>query len=530
MKSLYYILLLIVSLLFTGCSDNDGQEDFASVDLSLENTKVFLNPEKSITVKITGGNGAYKVTTSDDKAARASITDDVITITAGQVVDKANAMIVVVDKMYKRAVINVNVAREFEMALSESNVSLIAGEKGEDEAILFIETGNFGYILDLIGDADKYIEVDQSNLETAGKFIVKAIAAGSAQIKITDAIGKEAMLDITIKAAEALEVDKASLTFDAVQGTQDLIVKNGNGGYKMVFEDSSVAKMAYATEGGVITVIGKKNGETIAYIEDRKGLKSNPITIIVDGPEYAMQFGEKYYGFANFRDVERIDPSMTKSKQVTLEMMCCMTGYRGYQTFMGLSDNLLLLGLNDGYKPTHPIVISGNNLEIESSVSFNLNEWMHIALVVDCEKIDVKEKYKLYINGVGDDNMNFKNTWGTHNEINLASSSDDNKFVVGWASNQYWRWMLGNVSEVRIWKAARTQKQIIDNMCELTDTDAPELFARWDFSAGVETDYIQDTGNSGYETNLVLSEIKHNDKHYGPISLPMDVYVDKGCP
>ena len=111
MKSLYYILLLIVSLLFTGCSDNDGQEDFASVDLSLEKTKVFLNPEKSITVKITGGNGAYKVTTSDDKAARASITDDVITITAGQVVDKANAMIVVVDKMYKRAVINVNVAR-----------------------------------------------------------------------------------------------------------------------------------------------------------------------------------------------------------------------------------------------------------------------------------------------------------------------------------------------------------------------------------------------------------------------------------
>lgn len=97
---------------------------------------------------------------------------------------------------------------------------------------------------------------------------------------------------------------------------------------------------------------------------------------------------------------------------------------------MGLSNNLLLQGLNDDYRPTHPISIVGNGLEIESSISFTLHEWMHIALVVDAEKQDVKEKYQLYINGVKDENMNYKNVSRVHNEINLASSDDANKFVV----------------------------------------------------------------------------------------------------
>jgi hypothetical protein len=449
-------------------------------------------------------------------------------LTAGQVTDKAEALVVVVDKMYQRATIDVDVANEFEMSLNRDEVDLVVGMKGKEEVPILIESGNFGYSLQLLGQAASIIEIDDTNLETAGKFVVKALKAGTGEVKVTDHKGKEAVVRVTVTNPPALTLDKSSIKIDVVQGTAYLNVANGNGGYHVLFEDPMIAKVRYTTEGGLIAITGKRRGVTTATVEDRTGLVSSSFTVEVDGPQYAMMLGEDYYGYASFSDLEQVDPSMARNRQITLEMSCYMTGYRGGQTFMGLSNNLLLQGLNDDYRPTHPISIVGNGLEIESSISFTLHEWMHIALVVDAEKQDVKEKYQLYINGVKDENMNYKNVSRVHNEINLASSDDANKFVVGWATDQYWCRMLGAVSEVRVWKSARTPQQIMDNMWELKETGSGDLFARWDFSAGVATDYIQDTGNSGHEINLTLSEVKHGDKHYRPIVVPENTFMPTG--
>lgn len=529
------ILLFCFFLTLTACgeekvNDENLEEPKEPVALTLEREKVSLMPGETVSVKITSGNEQYQVKSSGNDVINASVTGDIVTLTAGTVEDKAEAVVVVVDQMFKRASIDVCVANEFEMQLSHDHIILTEGMKGNDAATIFIESGNSGYQLELINNTSSYLEVDETNLETAGKFIIKAIASGSGEIKVTDSKGKESLLTIVVEKAPSLTLNKTDLFIHAVQGKEILTVSNGNGGYTVMFEDPAIAKTAYTTDGGIIAIVGRKNGETTAYIEDQKGLRSDPFTIEVNGPEYAMIFGENYYGYASFKDLEQIDPALTKSRQVTLEMNCYMTGYRGGQTFMGLDNNLLLRGPNDDYKPTHPVAIVGEGLEIESSISFNLNEWTHIALVVDCDKSDIKDKYRLYINGVRDDAMNFKDVSGQHAEVNLASGSDDNKFVVGWASNQYWRWMLGNVSEVRIWKAARTIEQINDNMCSLREADTEGLFARWDFTAGVATDYIQDTGESGYEINMVLSEVKHDDKHFRPVVLPESVYLPKGCP
>lgn len=529
------IWLFIIALSFIGCGEDKVNEEnlkepIEPVALTLEREKVSLIPGESVTVKITSGNEQYQVKSSRDDVINASISGDLLTLTAGSVDDKAEAVVIVEDQMFKRASIDVDVANEFEMELSDDDIILTAGMKGNDEVIIYIERGNFGYQLELVDETSSYVEVDETNLETAGKFIIKALASGLGVINVTDRKGKVSSLNITVEQAPSLTLNKSELVIHAVQGKESLTVTNGNGGYTLFFEDPSIAKTAYSTNGGTITIVGKRNGSTTAYIEDQRGLRSDPFTIEVNGPEYAMRLGEQYYGYANFKDLEQIDPSLTKSRQVTLEMSCYMTGYRGGQTFMGLGNNLLLRGPNDDYRPTHPIAIVGEGVEIESSISFSLNEWMHIALVVDCDKSDIKEKYRLYINGVRDDAMIFKDLSGQHTEVNLASSSDDNKFVVGWASNQYWRRMLGNVSEVRIWKTARTLKQINDNMCTLIEADSEGLFARWNFSAGVETDYIQDISESGYEINLVLSEVIHDDKHFRPVVLPESVYLPKGCP
>ncbi len=526
-----FILFLVVTLFITGCGDDEKANELTDekpkevVALKLEREKVSLIPGESISIKIISGNDNYKVHSSDNKIVNASVSGGLLTLTAGAVSDKANVVIVVVDQMYKRASVDVDVANEFGMTLSIDEITLREGVKGEEEATVVIETGNFGYHLELLNGLDQYVEIDDKNLETAGKFVVKGIAVGEGRIKVTDKKGKESILHVTVLKAPSLILSTISMVINAVQGKEVLTVSNGNGGYKVVFDDPAIAKTAYVTEGGMIAIVGKKNGRTSAYIEDRKGLKSEPFFVQVEGPQYAMKLDEHYYGYANFKDIERINPSLTRSKQITFEMRCYMTGYRGGQTFMGLGNNLLLRGPNDDYRPTHPIAIVGDDLEIESSISFKLHEWMHIALVVDCNKPEAKEKYQLYINGVKDENLTFKNISRQHTEVNLASSSDDNKFVVGWATNQYWCRMLGTVSEVRVWKTARTMQQINDNMRRLKKEEIQGLFAHWDFSAGVATDYIQDTGYSGCEINMTLSEVKHDDKHYRPVVVPENVYV-----
>ncbi|MDR2955050.1 MAG: pilus assembly protein N-terminal domain-containing protein, partial [Prevotella sp.] len=441
-----FIAMLITTAFFIGCGNDDEPETVEPVDLIIERNKVSLTPGKSLTVKITGGNGGYKAISSNDKVAKATISEDIITITATSTEDKANGMIIIEDKMYKRVTIDVEVVKEYDLVLKSNSADLILGEKDKDEAIVYIETGNFGYNIDMMGNASQYIQIDQTNLETAGKFTVKAIASGTANIKITDAMGKEALFEVNISNAPTLEVDKSSLEIKSTQGEALITVKNGNGNYKVTFENPLIAKVAYVSDNGKVSIVGKKNGRTTAIIEDAKGLKSAPIDILVNGSKYALQLGTDYYGYANFKTVSDVNPSATKSKQVTFEMTCYMTGYRGLQTFLGLENNLILRGPNDDYKPTHPIAIVGLNdgLNIESSYSFSLNQWMHIALVVDCDKTDVKEKYKLYINGV-QDNLNFINTTSTHSTIDLASSGDNNMFVVGWATNQDWRRINGTV-------------------------------------------------------------------------------------
>ena len=84
----------------------------------------------------------------------------------------------------------------------------------------------------------------------------------------------------------------------------------------------------------------------------------------------------------------------------------------------------------------------------------------------------------------------------------MSSSNDENKFEIGIANKQDWRAMRGAISEVRIWKTARTAEQIKSNMCCLNKGVPKGLLARWNFSIGIETDYIQDSSGTPYPVDF----------------------------
>jgi hypothetical protein len=522
--ALYAILFLIMQFSLAGCAKEESVPEL--VQLSLEKSSVALTPDNSTTVNITSGNGAYTAVSSDNNIATAEIAGDVVTITAKSTAERANAVIVITDKAFKRSSIDVVVAKLFELSLNKAEVALEVGVPGKNEAEITINTGNFGYNAELLTNSSQYIEIDKSQLETLSKFKVKAIAAGTAKVKITDSKGKEGTLTITITAPSTLGLSKTAINLEAVQGSETITVNSGNGNYKATVANQLVAKAS--VNGDKITIKGKINGTTAVVIEDKKGQKST-LNVTVAGPAFAMNLSDQYFGYANFTDIAIVDQSVKSLKQVTFEMTCRIDGYRGLQTFMGMEGNLIIRGKNDDFRPTHPIQIAGlgDKITLESTKSFNLNEWMNIALVVDCEKTSVQEKYKLYINGVQDVLIVARQD-ETHTSINLTNSSDGNRFEIGRAFGQDFRAMKGTVSEARVWTVARTGQQIKDSMCELTGPNTG-LLARWNFTAGAETGYIQDSNGGKYETNLILANAKLGG-NYTQVKVPKTVFISKGCP
>lgn len=500
---------------------------FNAVEMTLDKSAVFLTPGSSVSVNISTGNGEYTAVSSDPEVATATIADNVLTIKAAASVDKANAVIVVTDKAYKRKSIDVVISKLFEMTLSKTEAALEVGVPEKNELTVDINTGNSGYKAVLMENSAQFVELNTSKLESHGRFTIKAIAAGIAKVKITDAKGKEGIVTITITAPSTLTLSKTELTLSAVQGSEEITVTSGNGDYNVAVANPLVAK-AYV-KGNVITIKGKINGNTSVLIEDSKGQKAT-VSVKIEGPAFAMDLSDQYFGFANFTDIAIVDESIKSLKQVTFEMTCKMDGYRGLQTFMGLEGQLIIRGKNDDYRPTHPIQIAGlgDKIVLESTKSFNLKEWMNIALVVDCNKPDVNEKYKLYINGVQDVLIVVKQE-ETHASINLASSNDGNRFEIGRAAGQDFRAMRGVVSEARVWTVARTAQQIMDNRCALTTESNAGLLSRWNFTAGAETGYIQDSNGGKYETNLILANAKLGG-NYTQVKAPISVFVSKGCP
>lgn len=524
-QTLFLTVIMGFQLMMYGCTKKETVYPNV-VEMTLEKSTVSLLPNGSLNVNVTNGNGDYKVTSSNDDVAKAIVAGNIITITATATTDKANAVIVVTDKMFKRQSIDVVVAKLFDLTLSKADGALEVGVAGKNELVVNINTGNAGYQVEAIENSAALVEINKTKLESHAKFTVKALAAGTAKLKVTDAKGKEAIVTLTITAPITLVLNKADITIAAVQGSIDITVTAGNGDYKATVANPLIAK-AYVN-GNIITVKGKINGTTSVVIEDKKGQKAT-VAVKVDGLSYAMNLSDQYFAYANFGDIAIVDASVKSLKTVTLELTCKIDGYRGLQTFMGLEGNLIIRGKNDDFRATHPIQIVGfgDKLTLESTSSFNLNQWMNIALVVDCNQTTTAEKYKLYINGV-QDVLIVARQEETHSVVNLVSSSDGNRFEIGRAFGQDFRAMKGTVSEARVWTVVRTGQQIKDNMCGLSGTNAG-LLARWNFTAGAETGYIQDSNGGKYETNLIIANAKAGGS-YTQVKAPATVFVSKGCP
>ncbi|GHV39809.1 hypothetical protein FACS1894179_05300 [Bacteroidia bacterium] len=110
---------------FTACSNDDDN------NLALESSGVSVDLGGTATVKITNGNGDYKVTPADTTIATATVTKDVITIKG---VKAGETTLTVKDKENKTATLKVKVVTLSEKIAATYNGDLTVTQPGQTPA------------------------------------------------------------------------------------------------------------------------------------------------------------------------------------------------------------------------------------------------------------------------------------------------------------------------------------------------------------------------------------------------------------
>jgi len=136
---------------------------------------------------------------------------------------------------------------------------------------------------------------------------------------------------------------------------------------------------------------------------------------------------------------------------------------------------------------------NGVNNTVNSGISLNQNEWNHVAMTYD------GSTFKLYVNGKLDGTTNVSGSLFT-NTHPVKIGKENNAFTP----------FAGEIDDVRIWKNARTQEEIRQNMYVSPVGNEAGLAGYWSFDAGsvsgnTVTDLSPNNNDGTLLNNKVLS-------------------------
>lgn len=224
--------------------------------------------------------------------------------------------------------------------------------------------------------------------------------------------------------------------------------------------------------------------------------------LVLWATDYSIQFNangqyldcgtSSYYDLSNNLTVEAwIYPTNFKNNKwentIASKVYWTPTNSYGWSFRYGSSSGILEFNMS-----------GGGNVWIDCTANYalTLNTWQHVAATYNGSVV------KLYVNG---------------NEVasvNASSSipSAPKKLLIG-AIDQTgdWRNMVGNIDQVRIWKIARSQNEINNNL--YTTINDSDLIGDFRFTSGSGTTAIN-SANASYNASLVNSIWSDNIPYY----------------
>lgn len=240
-------LLTGFSFLFGSCNEDEVP---SYGEMALDNNEVFIKIEgenPSAEVNILQGNGNYRVLVKDEGVAVARV-EGAKVIFSG--IANGETTATVMDWARKSAEVKIKVKEDFDLLLSESDLLIVKGENEGDAVDVSIRSGNGGYSV-TTSDANVANAVLMENGRirvTAGEGI------GRAEVKVTDAGGMEAVLNVLV-ANYRFAVAEEESGLGLLQGTEGFIqVMAYNESLDIVSDNEAVAVAELVVDEGMETM------------------------------------------------------------------------------------------------------------------------------------------------------------------------------------------------------------------------------------------------------------------------------------
>ena len=247
MKNLRFLTLglALIALLFTACKkdDNNGGEQ-APQRLTLEKSAVTVKLTESAIVRITAGNGGYKVESADKNIATAAIEQNNVKITA---IAEGQTTLTVSDAKGQKAAIAVTVESNIDpserLSVEKQTLTLVNGEEEVNRILNAEHNGNINlsFTISPAGSVSITVETRIVNGNPDGKNLrVKALNVGTAQIAIKDNTNNQTTsFKVTVTAAE-LTIAKTAAEVET-EATVEIRINTGNPSYTITSSADNIA-------------------------------------------------------------------------------------------------------------------------------------------------------------------------------------------------------------------------------------------------------------------------------------------------
>lgn len=247
MKNLRFLTLglTLVALLFTACKkdDNNGGEQ-APQRLTLEKSAVTVKQTESAIVRITAGNGGYKVESADKNIATAAIEQNNVKITA---IAEGQTTLTVSDAKGQKAAIAVTVESNIDpserLSVEKQTLTLVNGEEEVNRILNAEHNGNMNlsFTISPAGSVSITVEDRIVNGNPEGKNLrVKALNVGTAQVVVKDNTNNQTTsFKVTVTAAE-LTIAKTAAEVET-EATVEIRINTGNPSYTITSSADNIA-------------------------------------------------------------------------------------------------------------------------------------------------------------------------------------------------------------------------------------------------------------------------------------------------
>lgn len=247
MKNLRFLTLglTLVALLFTACKkdDNNGGEQ-APQRLTLEKSAVTVKLTESAIVRITAGNGGYKVESADKNIATAAIEQNNVKIKA---IAEGQTTLTVSDAKGQKAAIAVTVESNIDpserLSVEKQTLTLVNGEEEVNRILNAEHNGNMNlsFTISPAGSVSITVEDRIVNGNPDGKNLrVKALKVGDTQVTVKDNTNNQTTsFKVTVTAAE-LTIAKTAAEVET-EATVEIRINTGNPSYTITSSADNIA-------------------------------------------------------------------------------------------------------------------------------------------------------------------------------------------------------------------------------------------------------------------------------------------------